>query len=119
MNIFFYILCIVHILFWLFIMTAFLNKTTAEYNLYYVIPILYIIHVLPFHILISLKECVEPENTKEKVYIFENNNILTIIFYKLQNMFSFSTFNPLSPQGMMIFGAITSAWALKLDKFLI
>lgn len=118
MNIFFDILCIIHILIWLFIVLAFLNKKTAEFNLYYLIPLIYILHILPFHVIIKMKEYVEPENTMEKVKVFENNNLLTICFYYILNKLKFSTFNPLTPQGMMIFGAISSAWVLKTDKFI-
>lgn len=117
MNLLFEILCIVHILIWVFILTAFLNKITAEFNLYYLIPFIYILHILPFHIITRMKEYTEPNNTEEKVQIYENGNILVTNFYKIRNFFSFSIFNPLSTQGLMIFGLITSAWALKLNNF--
>lgn len=118
MNFIFVILCIIHVLIWLFIMTAFINKNTAEFNLYYLIPLIYIIHILPFHIIVKLKEYIEPENTKEKVKEFDDNSIIMIIYAKFYDIFKHTTFNPLTPQGMMIFGLITSAWALKIDKFL-
>lgn len=118
MKFIFEVLCIVHILIWLFIMTAFMNKNTAEFNLYYLIPMIYIIHILPFHIIVTLKEYIEPENSQEKVKEYENNNIIAIIYTKLSKIFKNATFNPISPQGMMIFGAITSAWALRTNMFL-
>ena len=99
-------------------MIAFINKNTVEFNLYYLIPMIYIIHILPFHIIVKLKEYVEPENTQEKVKEYENNNIIMIIYTKFKEIFKNTTFNPLSPQGMMIFGAITSAWSLRTNMFL-
>lgn len=117
-SIYFEVLCIVHILVWLFIIFAFVNKQAAEFNLYYLIPLIYILHLLPFHIIVSLKEMVEPENTSEKVNEFEHNNFFASCRFKLIDIFKDATFNPLTPQGMMILGTITSAWALKLDKFI-
>jgi hypothetical protein len=119
MNNIFIILCIIHVLIWLFIITAFINKTTAEINLYYLIPLIYVLHIFPFHIIIKMKEYAEPENTIEKIKDFENNNIITKIYWDIYRYLSYSTFNPLTPQGMMIFGAISSDWALKVDKFFI
>ena len=55
-NPIFIFLWIVHILIWMFVLLAFINKTTAYYNIYYVIPIIYIIHIFPFHILENLKK---------------------------------------------------------------
>lgn len=113
MNIYFELLCIVHILVWTFILVAFVNKKTAEINLYYLIPFIYILHILPFHILVSLKHIIEPENTEKKIKDYENNNIIASSFYYCRdNVFKNSFFNPLSAQGIMIFGAITSAWVL-------
>ena len=54
-EILFSLICSIHILFWLFVTFAFLTKNTAYYNIYYIIPITYILHMFPFHILISCK----------------------------------------------------------------
>lgn len=116
MNLIFNILCITHVLIWIFILFAFINRETAEINLYYVIPIIYILHFLPFHILTSLKEYVEPENTFEKVKEFENGNLITKCYHIIKNYLNFCYFNPLTPQGMMILGAISSAWTIKLNQ---
>ena len=114
MNIFFEFLCFFHIAIWLFILLAFVNKKTAEINLYYLIPFIYLLHILPFHVIISLKHIVEPEDTEKKVKDYENGNILASCFYYFKDdIFKNSFGNPLSGQGMMIFGAITSAWALR------
>ena len=76
MNFLFIILCIIHIFIWAFVLLAFLNPKTAYYNVYYVIPIIYIVHILPFHIIVSLKkkiytddnEEIEKENTEEDIF---------------------------------------------------
>ena len=65
MNFLFIILCIIHIIVWVFILLAFLNPITAYYNVYYVIPIIYILHILPFHIIISLKKKIYTDDKEE------------------------------------------------------
>jgi hypothetical protein len=117
MNFYFELLCIVHLMVWIFVLLAFTNKRAAEINLYYIIPIIYIAHTLPFHLLTKFKEYAEPEDTKSKIDDYEKNNFLFNNFNKLKDVFSSSFRNPLSPQGLLILGAITSAWALKIDKF--
>ena len=107
MNIFFILLVIIHLLIWIFVLTAFLSKKTAEINLYYIIPLVYVLHMLPFHIINVLKETIEPENTSSKVHIVEINSIIVPIFWQIKDIFTNSFANPLSPQGMLIFGAIT------------
>ena len=114
MNIFFILLVIIHLLIWIFVLTAFLSKKTAEINLYYIIPLVYVLHMLPFHIINVLKETIEPENTSSKVHIVEINSIIVPIFWQIKDIFTNSFANPLRPQGMLIFGAITSAYALKI-----
>jgi hypothetical protein len=110
---FFELLCIVHVLVWLFVLTAFLNKTCAYYNVYYVIPLIYIIHILPFHIIITLKQKSDPENYKiheEQVY---EKLIIPKYFRTVTSMLEdFCFANPLGTQGMMIFGLLTSIFVL-------
>jgi hypothetical protein len=56
MNLFFIFICLIHILIWIFVLLAFLNKKLAYINIIYIIPIIYILHILPFHILINIKK---------------------------------------------------------------
>jgi hypothetical protein len=100
-------------------MLAFINPTTAYINVYYVIPIIYLLHILPFHIIILFKSKIYKDETTR------NNNendvskalIIPDIFNKISKFFNeFSTFNPISPQGMLIFGLITSIYRLKYNK---
>tara|TARA_Y100000590_G_scaffold171157_1_gene195776 strand:+ start:65 stop:427 length:363 start_codon:yes stop_codon:yes gene_type:complete len=105
----FFILVLIHILIWVFVLFAFLKKKTAIINIKYVIPIIYIIHIFPFHFINKLKKKIYPNNCKS-----ENNKILKILvipylFVKLQEKFEdFSFASPITPQGMLIFGLLTS-----------
>jgi len=113
-NFIFCSLCIIHILLWAFVMLAFLNPVTAKINLYYFIPFIYILHILPFHILNKSKESLYGYDWEKKANDLSNNLIIPGQFVKLQDKLdSFSFCSPISPQGMLIFGAITSAWSLK------
>ena len=119
MNIIFIILCIIHVLVWAFVMLAFLNKNTAYYNVYYIIPIIYLVQILPFHLIVSLKKNIYDKDTERKLNESTVGKFLIIpyLFTKIQEFFGkFSYFNPLSPQGMLIFGLITSIYKLKFSK---
>ena len=52
----FMILCIIHVLIWGFVLFAFINKNTARINIYIVIPIIFLLHCLPFHFLVQAKK---------------------------------------------------------------
>lgn len=109
----FEILCIVHVLIWIFVLTAFLNKNCAYYNVYYVIPAIYIIHILPFHILITLKEKCDPENFKKHEEEFYETLIIPKMFRTVtKQLEGFCFASPLSTQGMLIFGLLTSIFVL-------
>ncbi len=116
MNILFVILCIIHVLIWAFVLFAFINEKTAYYNAYFVIPFIYLVQILPFHIIISLKSKIyhdedELHNKEDEVYC---SLLLPHLFIKLSKIFeNFSFYNPISPQGMLIFGLITSIYRLK------
>ncbi len=94
-------------------MFAFIDKKLAKINLYYVIPSIYIIHLLPFHVI----EKIKMNLSRNKEHKMEQSNQIEecLIFPKLiidlqKYLESRVTFNPLSPQGMMIFGMITSLY---------
>ena len=116
MNLLFVILCIIHILIGMFVLFAFLNSKTAYYNVYYLIPFIYFIHILPFHIIVTLKSNIyrDEKDMHDKENQVSRFLILPDLFNKLSKFFdSFSFFNPISPQGMLIFGLITSIYKLK------
>ena len=117
----FYLICLVHLIIWIFILSAFFNKKTAYINLFYVIPAIYILHILPFHILILLKKIMYPDTYENMNDTFGENISFGLLnkYVELQKVFDKKcTFSPISPQGMMIFGAITSAYALRRNKCL-
>jgi hypothetical protein len=114
MNIIFIILWVLHILIWMFVLLAFINKKMALINIYIIIPIIYLIHILPIHLL---------EESKKKIYLDDNvrnNNqdkvsqvlIVPYIFNKIRNLFKNSFENPFSSQGMLIFGLLTSIYSV-------
>lgn len=113
------IVCCLHIWIWVFVVFAFVNKKAATVNLYILIPLIFFLHILPFHVLVRLKEHLEPEETDMKVKQYEQENAISHAFLNLKQCFDGSFMNPLSPQGLLVLGAILSAWALKFDRFLL
>ena len=113
-NIVFNALCIIHIAIWIFVMFAFVNKTYAIINLHYVIPVIYILHMLPFHILNSLKSSIDNNDFEKHVDNINKCLIFPKIFTDFQKKFNSLSFcNPISPQGMLILGAITSVYSVR------
>ncbi len=107
-------ICLLHCFFWLFVLLAFYSKQTAYINLYYIIPITYILHMFPFHFLNKAKSFIYPNDWQK-----QNDEVIFSIhifkyFKSLQNYLEKHCFeSPISAQGMLIFGALTSAFALK------
>lgn len=113
MLVLFNFIVLFHIFIWIFIMFAFMNKKMASINLYYVIPTIYFLHILPFHILVYCKEKMY-EDWEEKDKDVQKILIIPYLFSKLQHYLEKNSFcSPISPQGMLIFGAISSAYVLK------
>ena len=110
-EILFTVIALIHILIWVYVLFAFLfGKKYAIFNLYFVIPVIYLIHLLPFHVLIKLKHDMYGEElVKEKEKKICNLLIIPGYFMKLQEiMEKKTTFSPISAQGMLIFGLISS-----------
>lgn len=117
--VFFYTLCIIHVLIWLFILFAFMNKKTAYINLFYIIPFVYIIHIFPIHFIEEMKKKLYPNDYKEKMddFLVASSFGIFKIYTSMQKVLDgFCFCNPFGPQGMLIFGAITSAYSLKKGK---
>ena len=111
-NIFLYGLCMfIHISIWLFVVFSFINIELARINLTYIIPFIYVIHILPFHILRTL-ECICNKNCEEDNGKVEKN----IGFFQAKDFFKNSFQNPLSPQGMLILGAILSYYKIRTSN---
>ena len=84
------------------------------------IPLIYIIHILPFHILISLKKKNDPENYKVHEKEFYETLIIPKIFRQVTNKLEgFCFASPLSTQGMLIFGLLTSIFVLHPPNYLL
>tara|TARA_B100001094_G_scaffold325447_2_gene379798 strand:+ start:612 stop:1076 length:465 start_codon:yes stop_codon:yes gene_type:complete len=110
------LVCILHIIIWGFVLLAFVNKRAARFNIYYLIPGMYLIHLLPFHILQEAKSYLmkHNESAKEKLQtkIFDLLVIPSIFIKLITKLESICTFSPISPQGMMVFGMISGLFKL-------
>ena len=74
----------------------------------YVIPFIYLMHILPFHLLTESKKMLHDDHER-RTNRAQDSIPIVAQFSKLSNMLNkFTTYNPISPQGMMIFGALTS-----------
>ena len=113
------ILIIIHILVWIYaIFGGFISKDHAKFIIYYFIPLIYILHLLPFHIIVSTKlriieSDVNVTDSTEYLHTLEHNNIIIYLFDKLHKLFEKSFKNPLSPQGLLILGFIVNIYLLK------
>jgi hypothetical protein len=113
-KIIFNLLAIFHVLVWMFVVFAFTNIKMAYYNLYYFIPFIYLVHILPFHILVKAKQTIYPKTYNKKLDEIEKLLVIPYYFNKCQAYLDKKcTFSLISPQGMMIFGALSSAFILK------
>lgn len=85
----------------------------AIYNLLYLIPFIYLIHtVLSFHILEKIKINIYKEEKDKMVEKLNNCIILPKLYDNLSSTLEKKcTFNPISPQGMLIFGLISSLYS--------
>jgi hypothetical protein len=104
----------IHLIIWIFVLVAFLNPKTAFINLFILIPLIYICHALfPKCVLSSIEEKLE-DDSENKIKtikkIFKPLKHMTELQKKLKKTHEHS---PLSMQGILILGAITSAYALK------
>ena len=112
-DILFFILTIFHILVWVFVLFAFLNIKTAKFNLYILIPLIYILHCFPFHFINKIKESLYKNDWEERVKKIENSIFFVYYYHKLLKHLDKNCFlNPISPQGMLIFGLISCSYRL-------
>jgi hypothetical protein len=121
-NIIFTLLAIIHYIIWGFVLLAFLNIKLANINLFMVIPFIYILHIFPFHLIEKAKENTIKDDSERKQELDNINKgfIIPNYFNKLQKTLGEKCFcNPISPQGMLIFGALSCAFVLKYNKNII
>jgi hypothetical protein len=114
----FELLCVAHVLLWVFVMTAFLDKKLAYYNVYIVIPLIFISHMFSGCVLIDVKEKLDSES-KIRQEQFDDFIAIPNILKNLQNSTGKRDNSPFSTQGMMIFGLITSIFVLHPPNYLI
>ena len=73
-------------LIWTFVLFAFLNKNIAWYNLYYIIPFIYLIHtILPGHVKNEIKKNIYPNSWETKETVVDNTLIIPSIFSKIRS----------------------------------
>lgn len=114
MKLAFLLLVFLHIFIWVYVLLAFLNPKTAYLNLYYVIPCIYILHTFPFHFINKVKQGLYPSDWEERTDKLVHSMGIPGTFVDLQKSLEEKCFqSPISPQGMLLFGAITSALVLK------
>ena len=70
--------------------------------------------MLPFHILSTMEKNIYPTTHEKNFKKIKKYVIIGELYEKLYKKLNFCFFNPLSPQGMLVLGCITSAWKLKL-----
>lgn len=114
----FLIIYIFHILIWGFVMFGgFISPKYAKIIVYFIIPFIYILHILPFHPLESIKASLikDTKEKDEKQIVYNYYLVFPFIFNKLKVFFTTigSIFNPLSPQGMLILGMIINTQILR------
>lgn len=112
MDIAFGAVAIVHLLIWAFVLLAWVHPRTAWLNIFVVVPGIYVLHMLPFHVLNTIKQRMHPGTWKQDTEAVSEALVVPALFDRLRDSMGFSFANPLSPQGMLLFGAITSAWVV-------
>jgi hypothetical protein len=112
-SLLFNIICIFHILIWIIIIFGFLNKKLAKLNVYIFVPLIYILHILPFHILVTLKQKMYQKTYQKRVKAIEKGLIIPHFVLEInEKLEKFCTFSPLTPQGLLILGMLTSIYSL-------
>lgn len=118
-KIIFSFLTILHYLVWAFVLCAFVNIKSANINLFILIPFIYIAHCFPFHFIVTAKEKVIPDKIEreQELDYYDQLFIIPYYFIKLQKKLDkCCLFSPLTPQGMLIFGVLSSAFVLLRNK---
>lgn len=117
-NILYDVIAIFHNLIWAFVLLGgFVNKQTATINVY-LIAAMYVLHaVLSFHILETVKKMVtsdlDDEGRNEMKKSFQDRYLIFSWFTHVQKYLEKRCFmSPFTPQGMMIFGLLSSIYTL-------
>jgi hypothetical protein len=107
-----------HVLFWVYIVFGgFISKSHAKFILFFLIPYIYILHICPKHILISMESRLLglddlPTEERTKIIDARADGVvpgLSFIRKCLLWCDDHTTFSPLSAQGMLILAAIITS----------
>ena len=109
---------IAYFLIYVFICFAFLNRRLAHINLYYVLPIMFLLYLVPVCPIDFIEEQLVGgetlEDARTKKMEAREKNIAYKWWMSLSDMVGNKGFaTPLSATGLLIFGGVTSAYALK------
>ena len=120
MNVFLAFVQLVHGLVWIFIGTAFFNKRLAYINLYYLIPLTYLSYLVFHGCVLKVAEEASatgatPDEKRKNIdtTIHKMNPLKESWNKTIDHLKQSCCYNPLSPQGILLFGVITSAYRLK------
>lgn len=120
------LLIIIHIGIWIFILFGgYFKESYAKLNILIFIPLIYIAHILPFHMILETKlriienESIHNNNntqnnisSKEVLINEESKYIIPYYFKLLKDKLENSFANPLSPQGLLILGNIINVYLM-------
>jgi len=102
-------------LFWSFVLIAWIFPETALFNILFLLPLVYFIHILPFHPFEIVKNELCPDELKKS----KESNTAKGTVNGIQDKFSkFCTFSPISHQGFMLFGFISSILSLYIRGYI-
>ena len=108
-----HLLFVIHILFWGYLwFGGLISPKHCDFILYYAIPMTYVIHILPFHVLENFKESLAGDDIARYRQFYGNVFPQSLIEFLKEKM-SDSFQNPLSPQGMLILGFIINLYLRK------
>ena len=101
-----------HMFFWIFVITAWIFPETALFNVLILIPIVYLIHILPQHPLNAVEDALCPDLFTKKNQdkgSFENF---------IRKTEEYCTYSPLTYQGFLLFGFISSIITLYIRGYI-
>ena len=107
-------LVLVHVLIWAFVLLAWAHPAAATLNVLVVVPAIYVAHALfPHHLLEAAKARLRPSTWKGDADELLDAWVVPGAFVRAQAALERRCFqSPLSPQGMLVLGSLTSCWAL-------
>ena len=115
----FELISLVHILAWVVVVLGcFVSRKLCYFSVYYLIPLMYFMHIFEIHVFEEWKKKLIPDKTERDIKVKEINEryILPMVFHEINKYFDKSFRNPFSVQGKMIFGMIVGVLVLGIGK---